>query len=147
MREEIFSYLFDLSEITWAGHYTSFVTRERKVRLFSDVSHAEKPYLAQAEHNETSGQTSNTPYKRVMRADWLGYFPSKEIIGSIELNLLLDAITTALAPKVEDPGYFDSRNTLLGRCYHCFIDGEIFKDPGDIDGEAMFLVPIKILVP
>lgn len=148
-REEIYAPLYELTDnITWAGGtYDTFLTRGRKLKLFSDVPKTEQPAIYQAEHGEQFGQASGMPYKRIFKASWIGYFPSDGIDGSIEMNLILDAIEARLAPVVQDEGYFERRNTLLGRCYHCFIDGEVFKDPGDIDNQAMFVVPIKMLVP
>ena len=56
--------------------------------------------------------------------------------------LILDAVQ-ALFPA-DDP---DRVQTLGGLVHHCFISGKLFKDPGDLDGQALIIVPIKILVP
>ena len=37
--------------------------------------------------------------------------------------------------------------TLGGLVHHCFIDGKVFKDPGDLDGQALIIVPITVLAP
>ena len=39
----------------------------------------------------------------------------------------------------------DPANTGWG--YKCWIDGEIIKIQGDIDGQSLLVVPISILVP
>lgn len=90
------------------------------------------------------------PYRRTWEAQWIIYHAnggSAKEIPTIENNLILDAVEKVLAPKPSDPGFLDERNTLDGLVYHCFIDGTIFKDPGDIDNQGMLVVPIKLLVP
>jgi hypothetical protein len=39
------------------------------------------------------------------------------------------------------------RNTLGGTVYNCRIDGKILKDPGDLDGDALLIVPVKLVLP
>ena len=147
-REAIFSALFALSEnVTWSNG--PFKTRSRRVKLFSDVPKEQQPALYQAEHDELSSQTSKMPYKNIYSASWIiyqatGFSPSA--IPAVENNLILDAVYAAIAPLPTDPGY-PQRNTLGGLVYHCYIDGSVFKDPGDIDNQGMLVIPIKLLVP
>ena len=51
-----------------------------------------------------------------------------------------------MQPIPSDPGY-PKRLTLGGLVHHCYIDGSVFKDPGDIDAQAMMVIPILMLVP
>lgn len=156
-REEIFSALFALTEgVTWnvgtptAPVTETFRTRTRRIALFSDVNDSAQPWLGQSEHSETISQISRLPYKRTLKAQWVVYHVAGKqpnSLPTIRNNLILDALQDALAPRVIDPGYPDQRNTLNGMVYHCFIDGEVFKDPGDIDNQGMLVVPISILVP
>jgi len=39
----------------------------------------------------------------------------------------------------------NNRQTLGGMVSHCRIDGQVMKDPGDLDGDALLWVPLKIL--
>lgn len=152
-REQVFKALYALlSSVTWdagtdlAPKIETFKTKTREIKLFSDVPAAQQPWVGQAEHADTVSQKSNLPYKRTFQATWIVYHkaPSPR---SIYNNLIIDAIEKAMAPKPEDEGFFDERNTLSGLVWHCFIDGEIFKDPGDLDGQALITVPIRLLVP
>lgn len=152
-REAIFTALFArLSGVQWnigtdlAPVMKGFNTVTREIALFSDVDAARQPWVGQAEHSEQSTQVSNRPYKRTWAASWMVYHmgPSPRAIWT---NLIIDALEAALAPLPQDEGHFENRNTLSGLVYHCFIDGEVFKDPGDIDGQALIVVPIKLLVP
>lgn len=154
-REAIFSALFALvSGITWTSIATNapqqFITTSRRVKLFSDVIAQQQPSLFQAEHDEQLGQVTNLPYKNTMGANWIIFQnvcadPNQQ--GAIENNLILDQVMAALAPVPSDPGFRDKRNTLGGLVHHCYVSGRLFKDPGDIDGQGMMVVPIKILVP
>ncbi len=156
-REQVFKSLFELTNgVQWnvgtdiAPELVGFKTRTRRIKLFSDVGKGSQPWIGQAEHNETAAQVSNLPYKWVWTAQWMVYHqaglqPDSE--PTVWNNLIIDSLEKALQPKPQDEGYFDRRNTLLGLVYHCYIDGEVFKDPGDIDNQAMIVVPIKILVP
>lgn len=151
-REDVFSRLFErVPLVTWGDPEKPdrFRTMSRRVKLFSDVDAKHQPACFQAEHNELSAQKSNLPYKRVWEAQWIIYHAvgNPKAIPAIENSLILDAVEAALAPLPSDPGFLDQRNTLNGLVYHCFIDGTIFKDPGDIDNQGMIVVPIKLLVP
>ena len=126
-----------------------FITVSRRVKLFSDVPGRSQPACYQAEHGTTEDQVTGMPYRSVVEANWIVYQDeSKDSngIGAIENNLILGGIRDALAPFPQDPGY-PKRNTLNGLVHHCFISGKIFKDPGDIDGQGMMVIPIKVLVP
>lgn len=157
-REAIFRALFALTtEITWPKDYDDpdgpqrqLVTRTRRVKLFSDVPMEQQAWLGQAEHNEVAAQVTNQPYKWTLNAQWIIYHPDAavpEALPTVTNNLILSAVERAMAPKPYDPGFLDERNTLSGLVHHCFIEGEVFKDPGDIDGQAMLVVPITVLVP
>lgn len=151
-REDVFSYLFGLTlAISWGTPTArSFVTRSRRVKLFNEVTQEQQPALFQAEHDEQVDQVSNLPYKQVWMASWLIYQATgfdPDAVPAIENNLIIDACQARLAPLPADPGFSSKRNTLMGRVHHCYISGEVFKDPGDIDNQGMIVIPIKILVP
>lgn len=127
-----------------------FKTVSRRVQLFSDVPSAAQPACFQSEHTSTEGQTTNLPYKTTLEANWIIYHTTgkdKNTIPAIENNLIIKGVRLALEPRTDDPGFLDKRNTLGGLVHHCFISGRIFRDPGDIDDQAMIVVPIKLLVP
>lgn len=127
-----------------------FITISRRVKLFADVMPAEQPACFQAEWASDEQQVSNQPYKTTLMANWIIYqCVSKDPkgIGAVENNMILKGVRKALAPLPNDPGFADKRNTLGGLVYHCFIQGRLFRDPGDIDGQGMLVVPIKLLVP
>lgn len=156
-REEVFTALVALTaQITWGPDASprSFLNNvdnlalRRRVKLFSDASI--QPAIYQAEHDEEVAQTSNLRYKRVWKASWIIYQQTgkdSNVAPAIENNLILDAIDRVIQPSPRDPGFAGNRNTLNGLVYHCFLDGDIFKDPGDIDNQGMMVVPITMLIP
>lgn len=152
-REPIFEALKALAqEVNWGTEEApeTFRVVTRRIKLFSDVPAEEQPWLGQAEHNELISQRTNLPYRHILEVSWMVYHKEGEqpdAVPTILNNRILKAVEDALAPKVDDPGFFDKRNTLRGLVHHCFIDGTAFKDPGDIDNQALMMIPIRILVP
>ena len=109
-----------------------------------------QPACYQAEHGDTVAQVTGMPYKTTLEAKWIIYqnvTKDPKALGAVENNLIIQAVYAALAPLTDDPGFSDGRNTLGGLVHHCFISGALFKDPGDLDGQGMMVIPIKVLVP
>lgn len=125
-----------------------FVTMSRRVVLFSDCP--AQPACYQAEHGDTVAQVTGMPYKTIIEAKWIIYqnvAQDPTQLGAVENNLIIEGCYRALAPLPNDPGFPYKRNTLGGLVHHCFISGALFKDPGDLDGQGMMVIPIKLLVP
>ena len=69
----------------------------------------------------------------------------KPIIGATVLNTIADALDAALKPTGADIPL--GRNTLGGTAYSCRIEGGALKDPGDIDGDGIMTIPVRITLP
>lgn len=67
------------------------------------------------------------------------------VTGMLQLNPLLAIVEAAMVPDAPSFGTL----TLGGLVAHCWIEGEVYSIPGDIDpsGLAMQTVPVKILIP
>ena len=152
-REDIFNALFALVSsgegqggvVQWADG-GAFVFTSRRVKDFSDLT-GQQPALCQAEHSESINQTTKLPYTRTFKVKWVIYHQAGANSGSVPSttnNNILDALEAAIAPP---PYQQDECQTLGGLVYHCFVDGEVFRDPGDLDGQALMIVPITILAP
>jgi hypothetical protein len=143
-REDIFGALFALSEgVLWGAPPRGFAHRSRRVSLWSDLP--AQPALCQAEHDEDIEEVTGLPARTTYSASWLIYHDvgkDPDAVPASESNLILDALQ-GLFP-CEDP---DRVQTLGGLVHHCFISGKVFKDPGDLDGQALIIVPIIILAP
>jgi hypothetical protein len=142
-----------MTDVRWARpgdppDSRQFLTVSRRVVLFGECP--QQPACYQAEHGDTVAQVTGMPYKTILQAKWIIYqnlAQDKNALGVVENNLIIQGCYAALAPRPDDPGFLDRRNTLGGLVYHCFIQGELFKDPGDLDGQGMMVIPIKVLVP
>jgi hypothetical protein len=68
-----------------------------------------------------------------------------DLAPGVALNNLIDAVKAALDPV---PGM--AQTLGLGgttTVQHCWIEGRIDMHPGDLDGQAIAVIPIKILAP
>jgi hypothetical protein len=143
-REAIFQALFDLTaSVTWGSPPTGFAYAGRRVKHWDDLP--VQPALCQAEQGEDVVEVTGRPSITNLAANWLIYHDvgkDPAATPANESNLILDAVQ-ALFPT-GDP---DQVQTLGGLVHHCFISGHVFKDPGDLDGQALIIVPIKILIP
>lgn len=125
----------------------SFVTVSRRVKLWTDVPTAEQPACFIAEHGEGRAHQSENLPKDTIDCDLFIYTsaPNSDDVPASILNAALAAIDAALAPAGAD--LMRNRQTLGNLVSHCFIDGQVFKDPGDLDGQGLAVIPIKILCP
>ncbi len=125
---------------------TSWAMLSRRLKLWSDVASADQPALFITEHGENIAYAAEMlPGKATLNVDLFVYIAAgkdPDCVPARDLNIALDAITACLAP---DPSL--GRQTLGGLVAHCRIEGRIVKDPGDLDGQGLALVPVKILGP
>lgn len=120
----------------------------RRLKLWTDVPAANRPACFVFEGGEEvySWNESAVP-RRALEIRLFIYLNAKDqsISGAALLNDVMDALDVAFA--LSDADLCAGRNTLGGAAYHCRIDGKVLKDPGDIDGDALLIVPIKIILP
>lgn len=143
-REAIFTKLF--TTITQAAEtVTKFKTKSRRVRLFNDVPAEKQPAIFQAEHAESYPPVGRgLPRIHDLKASIFIYFRSSDVSPGVTIqNALLDAIDQAMVPD----NLQDNTLTLGGLVSHCWIEGDILKEPGDLDNQGLLLIPISIRVP
>lgn len=120
----------------------------RRLRLWSDVPSVNRPacFLFEGGEERHSWSTSSIA-KRVLEIRLFIYLNAKDqsIIGASLINDVLDALEGAF--DLSNSDLCIGRNTLGGLVHHCRIDGKILKDPGDLDGDALVIVPIEIVFP
>jgi len=139
VREQIMQALFAL-----VSGSSSFVTASRRLKLWTDVSEAEKPAIFQYERDDVySNGKQYLPIVEMNVELYVYTAPGMDsgVTPISILNPLIDAIDAALRPGPASNG----RQTLGGLVSHCYIDGKVMKDPGDIDGDGIAVIPIKIL--
>jgi len=126
-----------------------FNTISRRFRTPANVSPPEMPALFIVEPNEQRVRSiEGLPEIAMLEIDLYFYIdagqdPNDEPISA--MNVLLDKIADALKPDYPEP--LDQVCTLGGLVQHCWIEGTVEKDPGDLTGKGICRVPIKITVP
>lgn len=147
-REPIMTALFDLLSAARFSQpvqgATEFVTKSRRVRLWTEVDANQKPALFMADHTESPSYTSgNLAQKNTLSVELYIYCDSGKdaaAVPSIDINIIADAIDAQLNPLPHEQG----RKTLGGLVEHVRIEGQVLKVPGDEDGEGLLLIPLKI---
>ncbi|QBR70662.1 hypothetical protein CU048_04530 [Beijerinckiaceae bacterium] len=120
----------------------------RRLRLWSDVPAASRPACFVYEGGqETYGWSESANPKRTLEVRLFIYLNAKDpsVAGAVLVNNVLDRIDAAFSLSGSD--IVLGRNTLNGSVYHCRIDGRPLKDPGDLDGDALVIVPVKLVLP
>lgn len=140
-----------LAGVTWVssvdGQVKGFLEVSRRVKLFGDAQQKPSLFLAQGRENIERGprmlRTATMAFSVIIYHDVgrdIGAIPAKEN------NAIIDAIEAALNPTMYDQGFPDY-NTLGNLVHSCSINGSIQAEPGDLDGEAMIVIPIVLIVP
>jgi len=120
----------------------------RRLKLWTDVPLSARPACYFFEGGEDLYTWTETARpRRVLEVHLFVYLNAKDgtIIGATLLNDVMDALDAALVPSGSDIAL--GRNTLGGIVYYCRIEGKVLKDPGDLDGDALLVVPIGMLLP
>ena len=144
-REEIYQALFAV--VSDAYQWNS--APSRRLKLWGDVPLGDRPALFQFEGEPDAYAYSAQPIlssqKRTIHAKLFAYIDAKDptIVGSSQINAILDAFDAAIAPDNYDTGLF----TLGGLVYSCLISGVPLRDPGDLDGDGLTIVDVEMLLP
>jgi hypothetical protein len=120
----------------------------RRLKLWSDVPATSRPacFLFEGSQETYSWSESAVP-KRVIEVRLFIYLNAKDpsVAGASLINGIMDAVDSAFSLSGGDAVL--GRNTLGGAVYNCRVDGKVLKDPGDLDGDALLIVPIKLVLP
>ena len=131
-----------------AAAYPWAATPSRRLKLWSDVPAAMRPacFLHEGGAETYADAASGTP-KRSLALRLFVYADAHDpgLPGAARLNAIMDALDGALAPNGADAAL--GRCTLGGNAWRCSIEGKVLKDPGDLDGDALLVVPIAIVLP
>lgn len=144
-REQIYQALL---AVAWNAYgWKNDLTGARRLKLWASVPPEQRPALFQFEGGDEHYTWSNNANpKRQLPASLIMYFASSdEAPGAPQINAVMDALDVAFGQTGQD-GML-GRFTLGGKVYNCRIEGSIFKDPGDLDGDGMLKVPISIILP
>jgi len=129
--------------------YTTWASSSRRLKLWVNVDSSQQPAVFLVQHREgriASG--SGNLIRRHLDMGFWCYAPTgdESVIGDDLLDIMESALEAVLLP--DDPG----RNELtLGGLVHWARiireDNMLIRDPGDIDGQALLVLPVRILLP
>jgi hypothetical protein len=142
--ETVYAALFALTEgLAWPPS-GALMFSSRRVATFDDLP--AQPALCQAEHDETVAQVTSLESRTTLGASWLIYHQAGKDDDAIPAQTT-NAILTAVKALFVDPTDPTFAQTLGGLVHKCWIEGRIQKFQGDLDGQTLIVVPIRILVP
>lgn len=124
---------------------TTWSTSSQRLKLWGKVAPDQQPSIFLAQHRETDDYRHiGTPRRKLEYQAWCyARTDSDSEIGATYVDTMLKAIEDSLA--VDD---FMKNSCTLGHIVDwCRIEGRILKDPGDIDSQALLLVPIVVQGP
>ena len=142
-REAAFSALFAAVSAAYPWGVAS-----RRMKLWSEVPAALRPAFFQLESGpETYQWPSPAAPKRTFEAKLFLYFDSRDpsTPGASAINLALDAIDAALAPSTSDLNL--GRQTLGNAVHDCKVMGVPVRDTGDLDGDGLAVVSVRLIGP
>ena len=130
------------------GAYAWAAPPSRRLKLWSDVPAAMRPacFLFEGGSETYDDAAGGVPKRRLFLRLFI-YVDAHDpaAIGASQINAIMDALDVAMAPTGTDLAL--GRCTLGGAAYRCSIDGKPLKDPGDLDGDGLLLVPITVVLP
>lgn len=150
-REQITTELFNrLKAVTFPAMANGAVTwalASRRVRLWGEVDPSLQPSMMLAAHAEVARPTgTGKPRQETISYTAYIYFKcgAEDEVGDTYINNIMDGVEYALRP---DPGVPQNVCTLGGRVTWARIEGGVFRDPGDLDGQGLLIVPISVMLP
>ncbi|MGD9613835.1 MAG: hypothetical protein AB7H90_01410 [Alphaproteobacteria bacterium] len=143
-REVIYSTLF-----TKVTAVAKFVTKERRLRHWSDVAPAEQPALFMVQEGEdVEYPVLGAPGTWTFRARLYLYVHTSDPYASpsVEMNKLVDAVQDALKPPPIGHGGRPVQTLGLEPVVqHCWIEGTIETDEGVLGDQTVAIIPVNIL--
>lgn len=125
---------------------TTWLQTSRRLQLWNVVDPQPAAFLvAHEEHDEYRGLGLDR--RRLNLRVWChARTDNPTDVGSVYLNTMLDAFDQTFGPSSQDD-FSRGSNTLGGLVYFCRMEGRVFLDPGDIDGQALMIVPLLVEMP
>lgn len=141
-REQVAVALFNLF-----ANLEIFETVSRRPALWDNSVQMPALYMGSTQDDYVYEHGTAAPPKITLVYDCLLYINATDpnVIPDTVMNNVIDAVESALTPSNGPaPG---AVQTLGGIVNHAWIEGQINKAPGYLDGKGMAFFTVKILVP
>lgn len=130
------------------SHAFPWATASRRMKVWSEVPARMRPALFQLESGPETYQWSSLALpRRSLDVKLFLYFDARDPqrISTALMNETLDAIDAALQPR--DLDLTRGRQTLGGKVYDCKVMGVPVRDSGDLDGDGVAVVLVRLVIP
>lgn len=143
--DNLFALLGRATFATPIGGATTWLTKGQRLQLWGKVAPSDQPAMFLAQHREQIGnrRIGLTTRQLMFQAWCYARTDDAGLIGGHFVDTMLEAIEVLFVP--DDP----SKNefTMNRAVSWCRIEGRVLKDPGDIDSQALLVVPIIVQMP
>ena len=129
---------------------TTWAMVSRRLKMFNQIDPTMQPACFVVQHREFyENRGMGTPPVRILNVGLWAFAPTSDpdVVGDDLIDTMFDAIEVVLN-KPDD--IMQNELTLGGLCTYCNIDRRdnlLIRDPGDIDGQALLIVPLRIMLP
>lgn len=115
---------------------------DKKLVLWDACPKEQRPALFLFQGGRETYVWTASPFaKRTIEVALFIYLDASETEQGATINTLMDLIDGAFKPDAT------GKQTLGGTCEYCRIAGEVIRDPGDLDGDGLLMVPLQITLP
>src|SRR6266446_8350592 len=114
---------------------TAWQLTSQRLRLWGDVPIDQQPAAFLVTHREMDEYRNLGTVRRRLELGVWCYSRTDDLstVGGTDLDTMMAAFEVAFQPDRPSQNLL----TLNGLVYWCRIEGRVFKDPGDIDNQAM----------
>lgn len=149
VKEAIKTMLLTVEFPTSVNGHSTWVSISRRLRMFNRIDAEAQPCCFLVQHSEVyESKHIGIPARRIMEVGAWCFAPTgnEDVIGDDYLDSMMEGIENSM--------YIDDvmRNELTfgGLVYSVMIERKsnlFIRDPGDIDGQALLIVPFRIIMP
>lgn len=132
------------------GHTTWVEAPSRRLKMFDRIDPSVQPALFIVQHREGyNNRGAGLPPRRWLEIGLWAFAKTGDegIVGDEFLDSMEEGLEDVLLPPDD---FMRNEQTLGGLVYWVKIDktdGLFIRDPGDIDGQALLVLPVRILMP
>lgn len=128
----------------------------RRLVSLADVGVELRPHLCLWEYKEEHRRPLGPSSPPEIFIDYMAFvYVSTKTTSAVEgpspmslLNPVVDAVTLSLAPPLQTMAQtLGTDSNGMPICQDCYTEGTIDKRGGDLDGDAIAIIPLRVLIP